>query len=158
MEVFFFCHTIINLLEQANKCNLTVLCPISVFVGLQDRDSHRGILPAEWKGKFPSSQAVLSFFSLCLYPHLFPGTLHAASKFQIRIPYMGPILLHGRAGGCYNFVSWTSAFFATEQHFPKVMLGEEFLSLSLDQVCSLISSDTLTVSSEEKVWSSTFVK
>lgn len=32
------------------------------------------------------------------------------------------------------------------------MLGEEFLSLSLDQVCSLISSDKLTVSSEEKVF------
>lgn len=31
------------------------------------------------------------------------------------------------------------------------MLGEEFLSLSLDQVCTLISSDKLTVSSEEKV-------
>ncbi|ELK37966.1 Kelch-like protein 3 [Myotis davidii] len=41
---------------------------------------------------------------------------------------------------------------ATEQHFPEVMLGEEFLSLSLDQVCSLISSDKLTVSSEEKVF------
>ncbi|KAM9226604.1 LOW QUALITY PROTEIN: kelch-like protein 3 [Leptosomus discolor] len=39
-----------------------------------------------------------------------------------------------------------------EQHFPEVMLGEEFLSLSLDQVCSLISSDKLTVSSEEKVF------
>uniref|UniRef100_A0A5F8HGC9 Kelch like family member 3 n=1 Tax=Monodelphis domestica TaxID=13616 RepID=A0A5F8HGC9_MONDO len=38
------------------------------------------------------------------------------------------------------------------QHFPEVMLGEEFLSLSLDQVCSLISSDKLTVSSEEKVF------
>ncbi|KAG8128587.1 hypothetical protein E2320_015401 [Naja naja] len=43
-------------------------------------------------------------------------------------------------------------FFGTEQHFPEVMLGEEFLSLSLDQVCSLISSDKLTVSSEEKVF------
>lgn len=31
------------------------------------------------------------------------------------------------------------------------MLGEEYLSLSLQQVCSLISSDKLTVSSEEKV-------
>ncbi|XP_046756422.1 kelch-like protein 3 isoform X4 [Gallus gallus] len=38
------------------------------------------------------------------------------------------------------------------KHFPEVMLGEEFLSLSLDQVCSLISSDKLTVSSEEKVF------
>ncbi|XP_069055369.1 kelch-like protein 3 isoform X3 [Pleurodeles waltl] len=38
------------------------------------------------------------------------------------------------------------------QHFPDVMLGEEFLSLNLDQVCSLISSDKLTVSSEEKVF------
>ncbi|ELW47181.1 Kelch-like protein 3 [Tupaia chinensis] len=61
-------------------------------------------------------------------------------------------LAHGRAGVCYNFVFLTSAFFGTEQHFPEVMLGEEFLSLSLDQVCSLISSDKLTVSSEEKVF------
>lgn len=38
------------------------------------------------------------------------------------------------------------------------MLGEEFLSLSLDQVCSLISSDKLTVSSEEKVWHAPLVK
>lgn len=38
------------------------------------------------------------------------------------------------------------------------MLGEEFLSLSLDQVCSLISSDKLTVSSEEKVWRGPSVK
>lgn len=49
-----------------------------------------------------------------------------------------------------NIVILTSCFGA-EQHFPEVMLGEEFLSLSLDQVCSLISSDKLTVSSEEKV-------
>ncbi|KAK2116901.1 hypothetical protein P7K49_003787 [Saguinus oedipus] len=47
-----------------------------------------------------------------------------------------------------------------KQHFPEVMLGEEFLSLSLDQVCSLISSDKLTVSSEEKYpyWSGLLFK
>lgn len=39
----------------------------------------------------------------------------------------------------------------SEQHFTEVMLGEEFLGLSLQQVCSLISSDKLTVSTEEKV-------
>ncbi|MCI4380144.1 hypothetical protein PGIGA_G00236430 [Pangasianodon gigas] len=39
-----------------------------------------------------------------------------------------------------------------EQHFTEVMLGEEFLGLSLQQVCSLISSDKLTVSTEEKVF------
>lgn len=39
-----------------------------------------------------------------------------------------------------------------EQHFPDVMLGEEFLTLNLDQVCSLISSDKLTVATEEKVF------
>ncbi|XP_053575266.1 kelch-like protein 3 [Bombina bombina] len=39
-----------------------------------------------------------------------------------------------------------------EQHFPEVMLGDEFLNLSLDEVCTLISSDKLTVSSEEKVF------
>lgn len=39
----------------------------------------------------------------------------------------------------------------SEQHFTEVMLGEEFLGLSLQQVCGLISSDKLTVSTEEKV-------
>lgn len=39
----------------------------------------------------------------------------------------------------------------SEQHFTEVMLGEEFMGLSLQQVCSLISSDKLTVSTEEKV-------
>nr|XP_015205271.1 PREDICTED: kelch-like protein 3 isoform X2 [Lepisosteus oculatus] len=38
-----------------------------------------------------------------------------------------------------------------ELHFSEVMLGEEFLGLNLQQVCSLISSDKLTVSSEEKI-------
>lgn len=52
----------------------------------------------------------------------------------------------------YNLPFLNFQFFGTEQHFPEVMLGEEFLSLSLDQVCSLISSDKLTVSSEEKVF------
>ena len=40
---------------------------------------------------------------------------------------------------------------STEQHFCEVMLGEEFLGLTLQQVCSLISSDKLAVSTEEKV-------
>ncbi|XP_064452003.1 kelch-like protein 3 isoform X3 [Mirounga angustirostris] len=53
---------------------------------------------------------------------------------------------------CTDLLQQANAY--AEQHFPEVMLGEEFLSLSLDQVCSLISSDKLTVSSEEKgvVW------
>ncbi|XP_028906620.1 kelch-like protein 3 isoform X3 [Ornithorhynchus anatinus] len=51
---------------------------------------------------------------------------------------------------CTELLQQADAY--AEQHFPEVMLGEEFLSLSLDQVCSLISSDKLTVSSEEKVF------
>ncbi|XP_072846221.1 kelch-like protein 3 isoform X2 [Pogona vitticeps] len=51
---------------------------------------------------------------------------------------------------CTELLQQANAY--AEQHFPEVMLGEEFLSLSLDQVCSLISSDKLTVSSEEKVF------
>ncbi|XP_052013283.1 kelch-like protein 3 isoform X1 [Apodemus sylvaticus] len=51
---------------------------------------------------------------------------------------------------CTDLLQQANAY--AEQHFPEVMLGEEFLSLSLDQVCSLISSDKLTVSSEEKVF------
>ncbi|XP_056625450.1 kelch-like protein 3 isoform X2 [Triplophysa dalaica] len=39
-----------------------------------------------------------------------------------------------------------------EQHFTDVMLGEEFMALSLQQVSCLISSDKLTVSTEEKVF------
>ncbi|KAK2904415.1 kelch-like protein 3 isoform X1 [Channa argus] len=39
-----------------------------------------------------------------------------------------------------------------EQHFCEVVQAEEFLGLSLQQVCNLISSDKLTVSSEEKVF------
>lgn len=42
-------------------------------------------------------------------------------------------------------------FLYLEQHFTEVVQGEEFLGLSLQQVCSLISSDKLTVSTEEKV-------
>lgn len=38
-----------------------------------------------------------------------------------------------------------------EQHFTDVVLSEEFLNLGIEQVCSLISSDKLTISSEEKV-------
>ncbi|XP_058853184.1 kelch-like protein 3 isoform X1 [Acipenser ruthenus] len=51
---------------------------------------------------------------------------------------------------CMELQSQANAY--AEQHFPEVMLGEEYLSLSLQQVCSLISSDKLTVSSEEKVF------
>ncbi|XP_048459834.1 kelch-like protein 3 isoform X9 [Rhincodon typus] len=50
---------------------------------------------------------------------------------------------------CTELLDEANAY--AEQHFPDVMLGEEFLSLNLDQVCSLISSDKLTVASEEKV-------
>ncbi|XP_078087058.1 kelch-like protein 3 isoform X3 [Mustelus asterias] len=49
---------------------------------------------------------------------------------------------------CTELLNEANAY--AEQHFPDVMLGEEFLSLNLDQVCSLISSDKLTVASEEK--------
>ncbi|XP_072899190.1 kelch-like protein 2 isoform X4 [Hemitrygon akajei] len=38
------------------------------------------------------------------------------------------------------------------QHFSEVVLGEEFLNLGIDQVCGLIASDMLTISSEEKVF------
>uniref|UniRef100_A0A8B9GWF3 Kelch-like family member 2 n=1 Tax=Astyanax mexicanus TaxID=7994 RepID=A0A8B9GWF3_ASTMX len=39
-----------------------------------------------------------------------------------------------------------------EQHFSEVVQCEEFLNLGMDQVCSLIASDKLTVTSEEKVF------
>ncbi|XP_072923581.1 kelch-like protein 3 isoform X3 [Hemitrygon akajei] len=51
---------------------------------------------------------------------------------------------------CTDLLNEANAY--AEQHFPDVMLGEEFLTLSLDQVSSLISSDKLTVASEEKVF------
>lgn len=51
---------------------------------------------------------------------------------------------------CTDLLNEANAY--AEQHFPDVMLGEEFLTLNLDQVCSLISSDKLTVATEEKVF------
>ncbi|XP_054058849.1 kelch-like protein 2 isoform X4 [Rissa tridactyla] len=39
-----------------------------------------------------------------------------------------------------------------EQHFSDVVLSEEYLNLGVEQVCSLISSDKLTIASEEKVF------
>lgn len=42
-------------------------------------------------------------------------------------------------------------FLPTEQHFSDVVLSEEYLNLGVEQVCSLISSDKLTIASEEKV-------
>uniref|UniRef100_A0A3Q2P6C9 Kelch like family member 3 n=1 Tax=Fundulus heteroclitus TaxID=8078 RepID=A0A3Q2P6C9_FUNHE len=51
---------------------------------------------------------------------------------------------------CTQLLSQAHAY--AEQHFSEVVQGEEFLSLSLQQVSSLISSDQLTVSTEEKVF------
>uniref|UniRef100_A0A7N8YM90 Kelch-like family member 3 n=1 Tax=Mastacembelus armatus TaxID=205130 RepID=A0A7N8YM90_9TELE len=51
---------------------------------------------------------------------------------------------------CTQLLSQAHAY--AEQHFTEVVQGEEFVGLSLQQVCSLISSDKLTVSTEEKVF------
>ena len=45
----------------------------------------------------------------------------------------------------------TGADTYTEQHFSEIVHGEEFLNLPAMQICELVSSDQLTVSSEEKV-------
>ncbi|NXP56219.1 KLHL2 protein, partial [Heliornis fulica] len=42
--------------------------------------------------------------------------------------------------------------YVKEQHFSDVVLSEEYLNLGVEQVCSLISSDKLTIASEEKVF------
>ncbi|MBN3295443.1 KLHL2 protein, partial [Amia calva] len=39
-----------------------------------------------------------------------------------------------------------------QQHFSEVVHSEEFLNLGIEQVCSLIASDKLTIPSEEKVF------
>uniref|UniRef100_A0A3B4YVH2 Kelch-like protein 3 n=1 Tax=Seriola lalandi dorsalis TaxID=1841481 RepID=A0A3B4YVH2_SERLL len=51
---------------------------------------------------------------------------------------------------CTQLLNQAHAY--AEQHFTEVVQGEEFLGLTLQQVCSLISSDKLTVSTEEKVF------
>ncbi|CAH0392031.1 unnamed protein product [Bemisia tabaci] len=51
---------------------------------------------------------------------------------------------------CIDLLSTSETFI--EQHFMEVVECEEFLSLSHQQVSKLISSDRLTVSSEEKVF------
>ncbi|KAM9833353.1 kelch-like protein 3 isoform X3 [Syngnathus typhle] len=51
---------------------------------------------------------------------------------------------------CTQLVGQAHAY--AEQHFSEVVQCEEFASLSLQQVCSLFSSDKLTVPTEEKVF------
>ncbi|XP_061643794.1 kelch-like protein 3 isoform X5 [Phyllopteryx taeniolatus] len=51
---------------------------------------------------------------------------------------------------CTQLVGQAHAY--AEQHFSEVVQCEEFASLSLQQVCSLFSSDKLTVATEEKVF------
>ena len=42
----------------------------------------------------------------------------------------------------------------TEENFPEVVKGDEFLNLTREEVCYLISSDQLSVGSEERVFES----
>ncbi|XP_069100019.1 kelch-like protein 2 [Pleurodeles waltl] len=51
---------------------------------------------------------------------------------------------------CVELLNQANKF--AEQHFSDIVPGEEFLNLGIEQVCSLISSDKLTISSEEKVF------
>ncbi|TRZ00145.1 hypothetical protein DNTS_028229 [Danionella cerebrum] len=51
---------------------------------------------------------------------------------------------------CMELLNLANTF--AEQHFSEVVQSEEFLNLGMDQVCSLISSDKLTIPSEEKVF------
>ncbi|XP_060833662.1 ring canal kelch homolog isoform X1 [Rhopalosiphum padi] len=52
--------------------------------------------------------------------------------------------------GCMELLSSSESYI--QQHFSEVVEGDEFLSLSSEQVVKLISSDELTVPSEEKVF------
>ncbi|XP_050424984.1 ring canal kelch homolog [Adelges cooleyi] len=52
--------------------------------------------------------------------------------------------------GCMELLSSSESYI--QQHFSEVVEGDEFLSLSPEQVIKLISSDELTVPSEEKVF------
>jgi len=54
--------------------------------------------------------------------------------------------------GCLELLSCTESYI--ERHFTEVLECDEFFALSADQVARLISSDTITVPSEEKVFES----
>ncbi|XP_053475596.1 kelch-like protein 2 isoform X3 [Ictalurus furcatus] len=51
---------------------------------------------------------------------------------------------------CSDLLNLANSY--AEQHFSEVMQCEEFLNLGMEQVCSLIASDKLTIPSEEKVF------
>ncbi len=53
---------------------------------------------------------------------------------------------------CQDLLHYSQTY--TEQHFSEVVQHDEFINLSPMQVCHLISSDRLTVSSEEQVFES----
>ncbi|XP_015199982.1 kelch-like protein 2 isoform X1 [Lepisosteus oculatus] len=51
---------------------------------------------------------------------------------------------------CTELLNQANTF--AEQHFSEVVQSEEFVNLGIEQVCSLIASDKLTIPSEEKVF------
>uniref|UniRef100_A0A3B3Q6K2 Kelch like family member 2 n=1 Tax=Paramormyrops kingsleyae TaxID=1676925 RepID=A0A3B3Q6K2_9TELE len=56
---------------------------------------------------------------------------------------------------CTELLNQANTF--AEQHFSEVVQSEEFLNLGIEQVCSLIASDKLTIPSEEKVFEAVIV-
>ncbi|TSO98562.1 Kelch-like protein 2 [Bagarius yarrelli] len=56
---------------------------------------------------------------------------------------------------CSDLLNLANSY--AEQHFSEVMQCEEFLNLGMEQVCSLIASDKLTIPSEEKVFEAVIV-
>ena len=54
--------------------------------------------------------------------------------------------------GCLDLLAVTNTYI--ESHFAEVLDCDEFYALNQEQVCILISSDTITVPSEEKVYES----
>ncbi|NXY45244.1 KLHL2 protein, partial [Ceuthmochares aereus] len=53
---------------------------------------------------------------------------------------------------CTDLLNKANTYAGKSLHFSDVVLSEEYLNLGVEQVCSLISSDKLTIASEEKVF------
>uniref|UniRef100_A0A673KNB2 Kelch-like protein 2 n=1 Tax=Sinocyclocheilus rhinocerous TaxID=307959 RepID=A0A673KNB2_9TELE len=60
------------------------------------------------------------------------------------------ILAFADLHACMELLNLANTY--AEQHFSEVVQSEEFLNLGMEQVCSLIASDKLTIPSEEKVF------
>ncbi|ETE64125.1 Kelch-like protein 2, partial [Ophiophagus hannah] len=155
-----------KVLNELRSQNL--LCDVTIVAEDLEIAAHRVVLAAcspyfyaMFAGEMRESQAknvrikeIDGWTLKMLIEYIYTGEITVSEEnVQVLLPAASLLQLQDVKKGCCDFLeTQLHPINCLEQHFTEVVLGEEFLSLGVEQVCSLISSDKLTVASEEKVF------